>query len=82
MINILQAPTPSISIESPADTPELINRKQTGKSRKSGSPKTSPKQTQKLEVPKIQQTNVITILTNTNPKIDKLELKMRIKLKK
>lgn len=53
MVNILQAPTPSGSIESPSESPDLLKRKDTAKSQKQ-SPKSSPKQVQKLEVPKIQ----------------------------
>lgn len=61
MVNILQAPTPSGSIESPSGSPDLRKRKDTAKSQKQ-SPKSSPKQVQNLEIPKIQPPQYIVFI--------------------
>lgn len=59
LIGILQAPTPSISVESPSDLTSNPSRRDTPKPKNimSPSPKNSPK-VQKLEVPKIMDNQV------------------------
>lgn len=60
IISILQPPTPSISIESPSDLPDVPSRKGTPKLKNNLSPKNSPKKFQKLEVPRTIDNKVLT----------------------